>query len=193
MRRLRKLVSILTALALCLGMLPATAAAAPADTADTWDGTADTSWYDADETEFTITTAAQLAGLTQIVNGTADGITQDEFSGKTVTLGADIDLNGSETNQWTPIGNTVNCFSGAFDGRGHTISELYINTTANYQGLFGHVGSGGRVENLFMSGSVTGGECVGGVVGFVDSGGAVENCYNTGNISATGNNASVAA
>ena len=56
--------------------------------ADIWDGTTvDTSWYDANNEDFTIDTAAKLAGLAQIVNGTADEISQDSFSGKTVTLG----------------------------------------------------------------------------------------------------------
>ena len=41
--------------------------------ADIWDGTTvDTSWYDANNEDFTIDTAAKLAGLAQIVNGTAD-------------------------------------------------------------------------------------------------------------------------
>ena len=31
--------------------------------ADTWDGTADTSWYNDNDTEFVITTAEQLAGF----------------------------------------------------------------------------------------------------------------------------------
>ena len=33
-----------------------------------WDGTADVSWYDESKTEFTITTAEQLAGLAKLVN-----------------------------------------------------------------------------------------------------------------------------
>ena len=33
---------------------------------DTWDGTADTSWYDKEATEFHIWTAEQLAGMSEL-------------------------------------------------------------------------------------------------------------------------------
>ena len=52
-----------------------------------WDGAVDLSWYNGTDTEFTITTARQLAGLAQLVNDKTD-----TFSGKTVRLGADISL-----------------------------------------------------------------------------------------------------
>ena len=96
-----------------------------------------------------------------------------------------IDLNGNELDQWTPIGNSSNEYSGTFNGDGHTISGLYINnSTANDQGLFGYVGTGGTVQNLSVSGSVSGYWYVGGVVGY--NGGSVENCYNTGAVSGSG-------
>ena len=47
----------------------------------------DTSWYNETDTVFTISTADQLAGLAQLVNG---GV--DSFEGKTIILGNDIDL-----------------------------------------------------------------------------------------------------
>ena len=34
---------------------------------DTWDGTADTSWYDKEATEFHIWTAEQLAGMSELL------------------------------------------------------------------------------------------------------------------------------
>ena len=63
----RKLLSLALSFALCLTLLPGAALAAD-DKADTWDGTADTSWYDENETEYHIFTAEQLAGLAQLVN-----------------------------------------------------------------------------------------------------------------------------
>lgn len=52
-----------------------------------WDGAVDLSWYNGTDTEFTLTTPAQLAGLAALVNSnTAD------FAGKTIRLGADISL-----------------------------------------------------------------------------------------------------
>ena len=52
---------------------------------------------------------------------------------------ADANNDGNPDNSWTPIGTTSAKFTGNFDGQNHTISNLYINTTKNYIGLFGYV------------------------------------------------------
>ena len=52
---------------------------------------------------------------------------------------ADANNDGTPDNSWTPIGSTSAKFTGNFDGKNHTISNLYINTTQNYSGLFGYV------------------------------------------------------
>lgn len=151
---------------------------------DVWDGTDDTSWYEnnKDATEFSIGTAAELAGLAALVNGTAkdadnNPIAAVNFSGKTIKLTADIDLGNKE---WTPIGNGDNsfAFSGTFDGDGYTISGLNVPDT-NAPGLFGYIF--GTVQNLIVKGSVTVGENAddgcgegGGVV--CDNNGTVQNC-----------------
>jgi len=51
----KKLLSLLLALCLVMALVPMTAFAA--GTTDSWDGTADTSWYDENETEFHLQTA----------------------------------------------------------------------------------------------------------------------------------------
>lgn len=50
------------------------------------DGAVDLSWNGTD-TEFTITTARQLAGVAELVNSKTT-----DFAGKTIRLGADISL-----------------------------------------------------------------------------------------------------
>ena len=65
---MRKLLSVLLCLALCLSLLPVYASAA----GDAWDGTVDISWYDPDQSEYYISTPAQLAGLAALTNGMAD-------------------------------------------------------------------------------------------------------------------------
>ena len=145
--------------------------------------------------KYYISTAAELKEFRDEVNsGKTDANTR-------AVLIANIDLNpgftfkedGSysgpdreEPHQWIPIGNEEHLYTGTFDGNGHTISGLYIDdSTANYQGLFGRVGTGGTVKDLTVSGSVKGDDYVGGVVG--QNGGSVENCYNTGAVNSSGN------
>ena len=98
-----------------------------------------------------------------------------------------IDLSSvcGESNSWIPIGNSIdNSYEGTFNGDGHTISGLYIDSDDNdYKGLFGCLDQGGTVKDLSVSGSVKGGGYVGGVVGL--NSGSVENCHNTGTVTGT--------
>lgn len=147
----KRIFSLMLVLTMLLGLLPTGAMAAEITT---------------------ISTKAELEVFRDSVNS------GDAYEGKTVTLTADIDLNGSEENPWTPIGTSSNQFQGAFDGGGHKITGLYINdSSSSAQGLFGCIGEGGTVKNLGVDGSVTGDSSVGGVVG--TNKGTVENCYNT--------------
>ena len=131
-------------------------------------------------------------------------------------LKADGSLNTAETFvKWTPIGVSIdNPYTGTFDGQNHTISGMYINSDAEYIGLFGYIGSGaevknvgiedsyvngtgeyphvggvsggcnGRIENCYNKGTVSGSFSVGGISG--SSSGSITNCYNTGAVSSSG-------
>ncbi|ADY55224.1 S-layer domain-containing protein [Syntrophobotulus glycolicus DSM 8271] len=137
---------------------------------------------------YQISTAAQLAALAKLVN---EGNTNYNAGTVYYELTNDLDLSGYTTADsgagWTPIGNSANKFLGQFNGGNHTISNLTISRgSANYQGLFGAIGSGGTVQNLgVVNASVSGGQNVGGVAGHVSggSGGTVENCHSTGSVS----------
>ena len=124
------------------------------------------------------------------------------------TLSADINMAGKG---WTPIGTDENnSYNGTFDGNGKTITGLTVNQSEkNYAGLFGCLGSDGKVQNLTLenvhisgvfyvgsvvgtnfgtvsgctaSGNITGTEsCIGGVVG--QNRGTVTGCTVSGNIS----------
>ena len=121
-------------------LVAAPVSARAADATDTWDGTADTSWYDAnpDAETFTLDSAEDLAGLAQLTNQD----TPSTFTGKTILLAIDVDLSG---HGWTAISQNGNnsattSFSGTFDGQGHTISNLKNVASAEYRyGLFGTV------------------------------------------------------
>ena len=141
-----------------------------------------------EEDPYKIATADDLLEFADKVNN------RDQTSAWAV-LTADIDLNpnmeisedgtvtnGDDLDPWIPIGSDSNPYSGTFDGDGHTISGLYINdSSADYQGLFGFVS--GTVQNLSVSGSVSGNSSVGGVVGSNSFDATVKNCYNTGKVS----------
>ncbi|MFX4282154.1 beta strand repeat-containing protein [Aliarcobacter butzleri] len=84
---------------------------------------------------------------------------------------------------WNPIGNLSNKFNGTFDGKGFTISNLYINRpTQDYIGLFGYESSTSFIRNLgLVNATVTGKDFVGGLVG--TKYGLIENSYAIGTIS----------
>ena len=155
-------------------------------------GVPDTEWYDDVSLSFTINNADELAGLAQIVNGTAPGITKDSFLNKTVTIGDDIDLslygptfNGGKG--WVHIGDQfADSFKGTFDGNGKIISGLYVNAVSGedsyYVGLFGVVHQG-AVKNVAVVGAdITGKEYVGGIAGSVGMGASIANCYSSGTV-----------
>ena len=98
-----------------------------------WDYAADTSWYSDSASTFTIENAAQLAGLSVLVD---DGKT---FAGKTVKLGKDISLANNDGTSgkrfWDGIGDSQGegaGFAGTFDGNGHKITDY----NGNANGLF---------------------------------------------------------
>ena len=200
----RKLGGLALALALCLGVLPATAIAAEPEV-DRWTDYADTSWYEEageNATEYHISTAEELAGLAKLVNADFDPwAARVLFDGKTIYLDADIDLAGHE---WVSIGRgaTNYSFQGTFDGQGHVISnltsheEMYTEAgTANqpgmYAGLFGQVYEA-TIRNLgvvnadiILSNSSSRYNVTAGILVDVLCESTISNCYTSGTL--TGN------
>ena len=94
---------------------------------------------------------------------------------KFIKLGADITYDGTENN-YTPIGTSSNSFRGTFDGDGHTVSGININSNNGYQGLFGDIDSGSTVKNVVLrSSTIIGLTNVGGIVGYMING-TIQNC-----------------
>ena len=143
---------------------------------------------------YQISTAAQLKRFRNIVNGTGG---QTPNHGACAVLMNDIvlndgtfDANGTYTRgssntapeKWTPIGkytddNDKTPYTGTFDGQGHTIKGLYVNSASDaYVGLFGCLESA-AVRNLTVDGYVQGCNTVGGIAGYA-SNAAIENCSN---------------
>lgn len=141
-------------------------------------------WYgDGSATKYTIRSAEELANFAQLVNS------ENDFSGKTITLGKNIVLDGSD---WTPIGTKDNPFKGTFNGRNgstyYTISGLNgdlfgvvdnSKTKIQYVTISGGTGrlvntlKSGTVESCMSTAEVTG--STGGLVG--QNSGTVDSCY----------------
>ena len=97
---------------------------------------------------------------------------EEAKNGGTVKLLRDVEL----TDTWTPVGDSSTPFKGVFDGDGHKITGLKINT-GSYIGLFGYVGEGATIKNVNLVGaSVSGESRVGALIGCIVGGATVSNC-----------------
>ena len=135
----------------------------------------------------------------------AENCRLDSYSqGLTVTLENSIDLEGFDF-------NPIPIFSGSFDGSGHTISGVSVESDGSVQGLFRYLTATAVVQNLIISGdihpggsrsnigaiaghnqghirycgftgNVSGSKYVGGIVGINGVTGIVENCLVKGTI-----------
>ena len=113
----------------------------------------------------------------------------DSFNGTTVFLDSDIDLTEKT---FEPIGNHFNYFLGVFDGQGHVISNLKMNSTTQYVGLFGYL-EGLIIKNVILGSSCsitssysTGHAYVGGIIGYYTVSNrkcTIENSVNMGSVS----------
>lgn len=145
----------------------------PNPVVEKWDGTASTEWFSSETSSFTLETPEQLAGLAELVSEGTD------FSGKTITLSNDMDLDNKE---WTPIGTAEHPFTGTVDGGEITISNLKMSKEiestiqeTNDQKVAGFIGflAAGGVRNLnFSNVSIDVGQdvAVGVVAGFMNGG-----------------------
>ena len=99
------------------------------------------------------------------------------------TLANDIDFKNANLK---PIGADPqkSPFTGFFDGKGHTLQNVKINSNdKSGTGLFGEVGEGGTIKNLSLEDfSVKGQDNVGALVGNLQKG-TVENCSSNGEVS----------
>ena len=140
---------------------------------------------------YEIFTATQLENFRDLVNGPSGQVKDSDAHAKLMN---DINLSSvcgpmlddGQPVSWIPIGtSSSNPYEGTFNGAGHTISGLYINSSSDSnQGLFGYVSGSGKIEKLSVSGTVSGGMYVGGVVG--RNGGNVINCTFSGSVSGFG-------
>ncbi|WP_411677792.1 GLUG motif-containing protein, partial [Caproicibacter sp.] len=159
-----------------------------ADATWTSPGHYDTSWYgDGSASEFTVKTAAQLAGLAVLTDGLNDE-TATSFTGKTIHLASSVDLSDY---LWTPIGTSGDCFYGSFDGGNYdggkytvqnVVTGLHTNKAVELQGLFGYtLNVSSSIKNIgVVSSYIYGSNYIGGIAG--QSYSTIDNCYFTGSV-----------
>ena len=149
------------------GVLTLTLAAMPAAGADPWDGKTKTEPQKDASGAYRIGTAAELAWY-----AASDGKTAAKLT-------ADIELAGFD---WTPLAKLY----AAFDGQGHVIRNLYINSSSYPVGVFGYVMTGASVTKLGVTGDVT---CTntsyaqaGGIAGRLESNASITECFSAVNV-----------
>ena len=135
------------------------------------------------ETYF-VTNSDDLVKLQDLVNSGVD--TTDV----TFELTSNIDMKGINFRGIGTVGEDVYqpsldlVFKGDFKGNNHVISNLTINTTEDYVGLFGAV-LGGSIDSVGLENcEVSGGGYVGGLAGAIE-GGSITNSYATGSVKGT--------
>ncbi len=86
------------------------------------------------EDPYQISSPEELAFLSAAFGGEQ----RDQYNGKCFKVVND--LNMGESVPFTPVGTDYGtCFGGTFDGNGKVISNLYVEVTGSYAGLFGYV------------------------------------------------------
>ena len=154
--------------------------------------------------KYHIASEADLVKLAEFVNSGAD------TTGSIFIFDNDIDM--SSVANFTSIGNDAShAFKGTIYGNGHVVKNLKIDSTSDYQGLFGYVQQAtiqdlgvedanikggaysgilfGRAENakltnLYATGTVSGSSNVGGLVGSLKDS-VLEKSYSTATVNAS--------
>lgn len=149
------------------GVLTLTLAAMSAAGANPWDGKTKTEPQKDDSGAYRIGTAAELAWY-----AASDGKTAAKLT-------ADIELAGFD---WTPLAKLY----AAFDGQGHVIRNLYINSSSYPVGVFGYLKTGASVTQLGVTGDVI---CTaksnaqaGSIAGYMESDTSITECFSTVNV-----------
>ena len=168
----KRIFSIMMSIFMALSLLPAITLKVHASIKETGTGTK--------SDPYKIGNAENLFEFANIVNIIER---EDHNQAACAILTQNIDLDEYSTTTWTPIGmSNKQPYTGTFDGKGFTISNLTIqNETGDYLGLFGCV-MRGVIKNVgIKNANIKGKDCIGGVCGRND--GTIKNCSNAGNVS----------
>lgn len=123
--------------------------------------------------KYHIASADDLVKLSEFVNSGAD------TTGSIFIFDNDIDM--SSVTNFTSIGTLTNAFKGTIYGNGHVVKNLKIDSTNDYQGLFGYVQQATIQDLGVVDANVKGGEYTGILIGNATNT-IIKNAYSTGTI-----------
>ena len=132
---------------------------------------------------YQLTNAGKLLWWSQYVNAGNTNVN--------AALTADVDLSAAK---YAPIGTTDHVYTGHFDGQGHSVTLALNHPDKDYQGFFGVVTDGVKIEKVIVKGSITGRSFVGGIVGGTNGGSSnaqktdIWYCGNEATVTASGHN-----
>lgn len=139
----------------------------------------------ADTSQYEITNYHELLGLAKLVNEKNETITaslMNDIVFNENLLDASGNVQVADPIKWTPIGNTPIgterfYFNGIFNGNGHTISGLYVDS-GDYAGLFGKAQGAPEIKGVGVVDSYfKGAKYVGGIAGaYIDVNGIEFDC-----------------
>ncbi len=94
-------------------------------------------------------------------------------------------ISGNDTLGFSPIGNNTVKFHGTYNGKGHSIDNLFINRQSdNYIGFFGYIFNHAKVDSISLTNvNIKGGSYdIGGLIGMAASSCSISYCSTTGNV-----------
>ena len=85
---------------------------------------------------------------------------------------------------WTPIGVSLDPYSGDFKGNGYTVDNLFISRSSSFNGLFGATHANARIETLGVTNAnITGNTFSTVLIG--SNAGEIVACYTIGRVSSS--------
>lgn len=133
-----------------------------------------------DTSQYEITNYHELLGLAKLVNEKNETITaslMNDIVFNENLLDASGNVQVADPIKWTPIGTEKYYFNGIFNGNGHTISGLYVDS-GDYAGLFGRAQGAPTIKGVGVVDSYfKGAKYVGGIAGaYIDVNGIEFDC-----------------
>ncbi len=179
----KRIISALLSTIVCIAVLPLQMFVVADDTYCPFSGGSGT-----EDDPYQISTAYDLHVFSELV-ADSDTATAKHYAQAHYIQTKDIDL---KSVSFIPIGTHPGIgFSGCYNGNYCDISNLYIEVTGGYIGLFGWV-SGGSIENLSVYGDVTSKEregkvtLIGGIAGEICDEASISNCSFMGTVTTDG-------